>query len=624
MIENFDLHSFHFLRPDWLYALLPLALILYLMLHRAVGSYSWKKICDDRLLPHILISKFKKSSRLPVVLTSIATLLCVIAAAGPVWKKLPTPVFRDHSSLVIVVDLSQSMDASDIKPSRLKRAKLKLIDILQQRKGGQTALVVYAANAFTVTPLTTDTSTIANLISALETEMMPAQGSNAADALKLAMTLLNQSGTTDGDVLLISDGISNQDYAVISELANKGHRLSILGVGTKNGGPIALDGGFLQDDKGAIVIPKLDNQSLQKAALAGHGLYVNIQTNDDDVNSLSVLFSAKKAQTETAEAELTADIWNEEGPWLLLIALPLVALLSRRGLLILVVAIISPIPQPAYALDMDELWLNSEQRAMRHFENGEHEKAAGLFNNENWKASAYYRKGDYEKAIEALEKTDPDHANNEQSNMEPDSDALYNKANALANLQRYEESVDAYDEAIKLDPNNEDAIYNREQVKKQLQQQQSQQGDENKDQDKNEQNKDKENKQDQQASDKEGEKSEDEQSQDGQQAEQDSDQENQDQSEKESAEQSAKNQNNEDRQQAEPQQKEKEDKQDEEDKETQSASLQQKESIESSEEKKATEQWLRRIVDDPGGLLRRKFKYQYQNMPGQKQSKQPW
>ena len=615
MIEVFNV-SIHFLRPNWFYAFIPFALLLYFAFNHSINSVSWKKICDAKLLPHILISKATKRSYLPIILLGLASILSITAAAGPVWKKLPTPVFRDQSSLIIAVDLSRSMDASDIKPTRLERAKLKLIDILAERKGGQTALVVYAANAFTVTPLTSDTSTIENLINALDTEMMPAQGSNVADALKASTKLLSQAGEPQGDILLITDSVRQRDFYAITELANKGHRLSILGVGTPNGGPIVLKSGFLQDSDGAIVIPKLDVLSLQKAALAGHGLFVGMQTSDKDIKILSELFSQNKTSTETVEVELTADIWHEEGPWLLLIVLPLVALISRRGLLILITAIILPVPEPAYALEANELWLNPDQRAMQHFDKGEHKDAAALFKKNNWKASALYRNGEYEKSIELLE----------QSEEEPNSDAMYNKANALAKLQRYEEAIEAYDEAEKLDPNNEDAIYNRELVKKKLEEQDQQQDKDKDQQDENKQeqdkNKDKEKdkQDDQKPSDEEGEKSEDEKSQDGHEADKESEEDKQDKA----SDKSADNQDKSDKQESQPEPEEKKEEQAKEDNESEAQNLQQKDAIEDSEERKANEQWLKRIVDDPGGLLRRKFKYQYQNMPGQKQSKQPW
>ena len=117
-------------------------------------------MCDAELLPYLLQEKAVNQSRWPLTTGAIAALLVIIALAGPTWQRVPSPVFRNESALVIALDLSRSMDAEDIKPSRLIRARYKIADILKQRKDGQTALLVYAGDAFTVTPLTDDTETI--------------------------------------------------------------------------------------------------------------------------------------------------------------------------------------------------------------------------------------------------------------------------------------------------------------------------------------------------------------------------------------------------------------------------------------------------------------------------------
>ena len=311
-----------FVRPDWFYAFVPLAIFTLLMFRRHGRSQGWQAVCDAHLLPHILTKATGKANRFPLVLVVVAASLCILAAAGPVFKKLPQPVFREQSALVIIMDLSQSMDATDLRPSRLERAKLKLLDILKARKGGQTALIVYASSAFVVTPLTDDTNTIANLVPTLKTELMPAQGSHAYIAINKASELLQQAGATRGDTLLITDSLSINDDEAINALSAQNHRLSILGVGTTNGGPVPLNGGFLQNAKGAIVIPKLNPQQLQQAALKGSGMFVTLQADDSDIERLEKLFTSKqlKSKSETptlGELELTADIWQEEGPWLL-------------------------------------------------------------------------------------------------------------------------------------------------------------------------------------------------------------------------------------------------------------------------------------------------------------------
>lgn len=614
--------ALHFVRPMMFYAFIPLIILLIIFYRHQGNSMNWKTVCDAKLLPYVLSQSTNKSSRFPLLLAAVAASLCIIAAAGPAFEKLPKPVYREQSTLVILMDLSQSMDASDIKPTRMERAKLKLLDILKTRKAGQTALIVYAADAFTVTPLTDDTNTIASLVPALETALMPSQGSHAYTAINKSIELLQQAGASGGDALLITDDISERDLQSINKLTAKGYRLSVLGVGTEDGSPVSINGGFLQDASGAIIIPKLNPKKLQRAALTGGGLYASIQANDADIERLNKLFSTRKVKQDNNETndsmELTADIWQEEGPWLLLLVIPLVALWARKGWLLCFTALVLPIPDPAYALDMDHLWRNPDQKAMRLFNDGDTKTAAEQFQQNNWKASAHYRSGNYEKSLEALQKPTT-------------SNDFYNKGNALAQMERYPEAIEAYDEALNLDENNEDANFNREQVRQVLKEQQQSQdgegeeGDKSEDSQQGEQdNKDQQDDQEQSSDNKESE------------SQQDSDSKKEDSAE--SKQQKNKEQNESDKDNSSTdkteQDKEKveqaikdaqEESQDQADKEKQEAQqTTQIEETELSEDDQAVEQWLKRVPDNPEQLLRRKFLYQYKNMKKKTPSEQSW
>ena len=180
------LADFHFLRPWWLLALLPAALVLFSLLKNKAQRGDWTRVCDAELLPYILQEQPTQTRNGGWLAAALATLLCILALAGPTWERLPGPAFRNDSALVIALDLSESMNAADIKPSRISRARYKIADILKQRKDGQTALLVYSGDAFTVTPLTTDTSTINSQLEALTTDIMPSPGSNPARAIEKA------------------------------------------------------------------------------------------------------------------------------------------------------------------------------------------------------------------------------------------------------------------------------------------------------------------------------------------------------------------------------------------------------------------------------------------------------
>ena len=189
-----DFELFRFLRPQWFLALVPLALVLWLLFFRKHGSRGWEAVCDERLLPHILIRKPGRARRASLALTTLGGLLAVAALAGPAWEKLPQPVFTARDALVIALDLTRSMDAGDVSPSRLERARFKIRDLLEKRSEGQTALLAYAGEAFVVTPLTDDVETIKSQLNALEPDIMPALGNRPDKAVHLSMNLLRQAG----------------------------------------------------------------------------------------------------------------------------------------------------------------------------------------------------------------------------------------------------------------------------------------------------------------------------------------------------------------------------------------------------------------------------------------------
>jgi Ca-activated chloride channel homolog len=579
-----NLAEFHFIRPYWLLAFMPYVVVLASLLRSKLNQGVWASVCDAALLPYLLQDKAVAQSRWPLATGAVAALLAIIALAGPTWERLPTPVFRNDSALVIILDLSQSMDATDIKPSRLVMARYKIADILKQRKDGQTALLVYAGDAYTVTPLTNDTETINSQLSALTTQIMPSDGNNAARALEKAEELFKQAGMQKGQILLISDG--GKLIGALSKAKSLGaYQLLVLGVGTPDGAPIALEtGGFLKDEQGGIIVDKLDVNGLEKLAQAGNGTYQTLTADDADIQALlSALATQPQEQGEKNE-NLLLDQWIDKGPWLLLLVLPLAALSFRKGLLGLAFLIILPLPENSYALDTDkawqDLWKTKDQQAQEAYNNKQYDNAADLFEDPNWKAAAHYKSGAFDKALENLK-------NNTNAN------SFYNQGNAFAQSGQLQQALDAYNKALKLNADDGDTLFNKGLVEKELERQKQEQG-----QDQNQQNKD--NKQDAKENKNQGQKGSD--NKPGQKSEQ-SQESLEDQPEQK---ESAKSQEQESKPEAEkPQQNKRPDAQNQDSANPQALGQM------TDEEKKASEQWLKRIPDDPAGLLRRKFKYQY-------------
>jgi Ca-activated chloride channel family protein len=586
--------EFHFLRPYWLLAFLPLIVFVFLAVKHKLRQGSWQAVCDPELLPFVLQEKELKYSRAPLITSSLAAILAITALAGPTWQRIPMPVFRNVAALVIALDLSRSMDAPDIKPSRLERARYKVADLLKKRKDGQTALLVYAGSAFTVTPLTGDTETINNQLSALSTDIMPVQGSHSDLAINKALELFKNAGVQQGQILLITDDEHIEDAFAQVELPDN-FQLSILGVGTAEGAPITLaQGEFLTDSNGSIVLPKLNTQALQKVAQAGGGIYQHITDSSADIETLSRYFEQAAKRGEALENDLLLENWLDAGVWLLLPLLLFASLSFRRGLLSLLFILLLPFPEESYALEWQDLWQTKDQQAQQSFTKGDYQDAAEKFTDPEWQAAAQYKAN-----IKLPEKQ-------ELPPVTTDT-GYYNQGNVLAKSGQFEKAISAYEQALKLNPDNEDAQYNKEVVEKALKQQQQQQQDQDKKQ--KQENKDQSEPNEQQ--DQPGEQSDKEsEQQDPQNAKdpQDSDKQG---SPNDQEQQDTEQQKPEDA--AEPEQE-------------QAAEAQQESEVDpqNSEQQQANEQWLKRIPDDPSGLLKRKFLYQYSQQKRPNSSEQQW
>ena len=457
--------EFHFIRPYWFLALIPLIILVWMLAKRHLVNKHWESVCDPALLPYILVGRTGAKKYTNISLFGFVSLLMIIALAGPSWERLPEPVFEKESALVIAMDLSYSMYADDIKPSRLERARFKISDLLDLRQEGQTALIVYAGDTFTVTPLTDDIKTIKSQLTALTPQIMPAPGSNTDIALEKAAELLKQAGNSEGHILLVTDEVDSQFEKNFSKTNRRGYKVSILGIGTEEGAPVKLgDGGFLKDKAGTIVIPKLNQGVLRLLASSGGGYYETSQLGDSDIERLNRHFNSGLEKTNETESQFETDRWREFGPWLILLILPIVAFGFRRGYLAILVCVLVQMPDDAMAFEWDDLWLNKNQQAMRALDSEQAELASELFNNKEWKAAANYRKGDYATVEELL-------------NEQDDTRSIYNRANAMAKQGRYEEAIAAYDEVLESKPEHEDAIFNRDLIKKELEKQQQQQSD---------------------------------------------------------------------------------------------------------------------------------------------------
>lgn len=630
-MSEFDIATltahFHWLRPLWLLGI-PLVMLAGVYLWRGRVRHSqWQQLINPQLLPHLLQGKLSRQQRWPLAALLSALIIALVAMAGPSWEKLPQPIHKTNNALVILYDMSPSMLAEDLKPSRLVRSRLKLVDLLQQRKEGLTALIAYAGEAHTVTPLTDDTETISSLLPALSPTVMPVSGSNTEMALDLAVKLFKDSGVTEGDILLVTDEVTVDAQQYLRRKLPLGFHLSILGVGSEAGAPIpARHGGFIRDKNNGIVLAKLNVSELSELASKSGGSYRTLSHDDSDIRAL--LPRADLLGGDTRELEREFDTWLDRGAWLVLLLIPFAAFSFRRGWL-LVLPLMFCLPEPSYAFGWQDLWQTRDQQGMELLQQNQASEAASTFNNPDWKATAHYRAGNYAAAAEAFA--------DQQS-----ASGYYNAGNALAKAGQLQAALNAYDQALKLQPEMADARANRELVEQLLQQQnQDQQQDPNQQQNDSGQN--------EQQDDPSGNNGQDSPEQNaGEDSANNQESENQDSgnsgegSQPQDADGNAGSEGNQGKQSGngeqpagDPHQGDDNNLAAAEDAENQrdGEPAQQTEATQagdqhantdagaesgapreaqlSDEEQQAMEQWLRQIPDDPSGLMRRKFEHQY-------------
>jgi len=567
-----DTLPLHFIRPLWL-VLLPLAVILPLVWRRLRRpSGDWSKVCDAHLLRWLSVGNAAaKPSRFGPWLAGLMWLVAAIALAGPSWQKLPDSSFTSRDARVLILDLSLSMLAEDLKPNRLAQAHFRLSDMLEATSEGQTGLVAYAGDAFVVAPLTSDTNTIKNMLPALRPDVIPVSGSRPDRALELAAELLTRSGMARGEILLISDSGSQAAANVAARLAKQGIFTSVLAVGTVQGAPIPSGEGFVSDRSGNIVVARIERDALQAIARAGGGKYSELTAGSTAISPWAAVDGSEFARKDDALGER----WKDAGPWLVLVLLPLVAFSFRRGLLFLLPLVLMPgllISTDAKAGFWDDLWATRDQQAQAALEQERAADAAVLAKNPEIAGEAFYRSGDFVNAGQSWSQVDQDQA-----------DSHYNRGNSMAQLGEFDEAIAAYDAALELDPEMEDAAFNRDLVE-QMKQQQEQEQQEQQD---SESESDEEQSGDESEDGEQGDEESSEDQQEGQQGDEESDE----QSEGE---------------------------------ETGEPSKSEMEQNWSEEDAQAMEQWLRRIPDDPGGLLRRKFRNQHERRGAPANESETW
>ena len=450
------------LRPLWLLLVPVLVWLLWRLWHRERQSGRWQLLLPAAFHQPLLAGGNGRGSRLPWLALGLAWSLAVLALLGPSWQRVEQSNQKPADPLLVLLELTPQMLATDGPPNRLEQARRKLLDLLEARRDAQTAIIVYAGSAHSLVPLSDDLATSRNLLEALKPSLMPEPGRRADLAVARGLQLLEQAQLGQGRLLLITSALDEQERSGIRQaLERHATPLLILGIGSREGAPVVQeDGSFLKDERGAILIPRLDARGLREVAEAHGGRYAQARLDDDDLRRLGLLDGPQALRAAGEPTQLDARI--DQGYWLLLPLLLLAACAGRRGWLFCLPLLLMLPPQSSHALSFDDLWLRADQQGRRLLQAQRPAEAAQRFADPQWQGKALYDAGDYAAAAERFAQGDG-------------AAEHYNRGNALAKGGELEAALDAYEQALERQPELSAALHNKALVEEALRQRQTQQ-----------------------------------------------------------------------------------------------------------------------------------------------------
>ena len=296
--------QFHFLRPWWLLALLPALALFWAIRRQQDLARPWRGVIADHLLPYLLSGEQGRRFR-PELLLLAGWVVTTFAVAGPTWRHEPSPFAQDEAALVLALEVTPTMRAQDVQPSRLERAAQKIRDIVAQRRGTRSALVAYAGSAHLVIPLTRDGQLIASFASELSPEVMPREGNSLSEALALAGEQLRRSGLP-GSILVLTDAVPPEELPRLAAWRKSSDApVQLLAVAEGPDTPPPASG---------PPAPALDRAALEQAAHELDASLTVVSPDDGDVRWLAR--HVRTRMVAATGAEETGQRWKDAGYWL--------------------------------------------------------------------------------------------------------------------------------------------------------------------------------------------------------------------------------------------------------------------------------------------------------------------
>ena len=466
------IQSLHFSHPYYIFGvLIPVVIIGSSYI---INFYSSNRYCDKALLAWVLVKR--KSSvtdklYLNKIIPVLAWTLFCIALMGP-------RIYSDEISLepskkytnasVLVLDVSKSMLVEDVYPNRISKAKLAIEEILSNTNSILFSLVIYANNAHVVIPLTYDVSVIRNVLTSIQPNMLPVEGSNVISGINTAMDQLNRSNASNKSIILISDGDFDTTKQKNTLTKLNDIPVNVFGVGTLEGQPIPdTKGGWLTINNKAI-ISRLNEVSLKNIASNSNGIYKAISKNLDQAD-----FNLSKLAGSTLGAvsnDKTIVIWKQIYSWFLVPAITLFLFSTLKNnrrnsktlqtnpiLALLVISIVFFISTDTKA-DEDLLAAANMAYHNNNFIKAEklYQKSYGFFGNIG-QANSVYKQNNFSAAIHLYTQAVLSATNNDNR-----ATALFNLANTFYMLGDYSQSIKLYKDVLKYNPGHKQTKINIE------------------------------------------------------------------------------------------------------------------------------------------------------------------
>jgi Ca-activated chloride channel family protein len=445
------LEHFHFLRPAFALLLIPWIAMVLAQNQKQATRDMFGGIISPHLLEHLRLRRVDSRWFNPRNFTKVFMVLALVLLMGPSWRQQPSPLSQDDAALVILLDVSSSMQQQDIQPSRLQRAKQKISDLLAMRTDKKTALIVYSGTAHTVLSLTADQDILNQYLAAITSKIMPRTGKFPEYSLPLIDEVLRGTNAP-ATVVMFSDGLGADSEPAFEEyFANTPHQLMVVGVGTT--------------DMSEGLAP-LERQSLEALASSTGGHYVALSVDDRDMRKVN-----RRIDSHYVIVDDSALPWLDSGYPLVFPALALFLMWFRKGWTLTWAWLLLPLvlcgtPSPTLAQEetkaptssshaigkwFADLWLTADQQGRLLMQLGHYQQAAERFSDPQWKGMAHYYAEDFMLAAEYFSRRDSD-------------DALFNEANARAHARDYMRAVNRYDRLLARSPDFPGASQNRKRV----------------------------------------------------------------------------------------------------------------------------------------------------------------